>query len=253
MSSSLLEAVQELAKLTGDVAMRHYRTALTVETKRDGSPVTAADHQAEEAARAWLAKRFPDDGITGEELGEHAGTSGRRWLLDPVDGTKSFIRGVPMWGSLVAVQDGERVLAGAAYYPAVGESLAAAPGDGCFWNERRARVSDTSSLAGATVLITDERDFPRASQRDSWRTLTGEAGVARGWGDCFGYLLVATGRAEVMVDPAVNAWDVACFQPIIEEAGGVFTDLKGGKSAFKGSVIATNSALAQSVRDFFDD
>lgn len=253
MSSSLLEAVQELAKLTGDVAMRHYRTALTVETKQDGSPVTAADHQAEEAARAWLAKRFPEDGITGEELGEQAGTSGRRWLLDPVDGTKSFIRGVPMWGSLVAVLDEERVLAGAACYPAVGESLAAAPGDGCFWNERRAHVSDTSSLAGATVLITDERDFPRASQRESWRTLTGEAGVARGWGDCFGYLLVATGRAEVMVDPAVNAWDVACFQPIIEEAGGVFTDLKGGKSAFKGSVIATNSALARSVRDFFDD
>ncbi len=253
MSSSLLEAVQELAKLTGEVAMRHYRTALTVETKEDGSPVTAADRQAEEAARAWLAKRFPDDGVTGEELGELPGTSGRRWLLDPVDGTKSFIRGVPMWGSLVAVLDEERVLAGAASYPAVGESLAAAPGDGCFWNERRAHVSDTSSLAGATVLITDERDFPRASQRESWRTLTGEAGVARGWGDCFGYLLVATGRAEVMVDPAVNAWDVACFQPIIEEAGGVFTDLKGGKSAFKGSVIATNSALARSVRDFFDD
>ncbi|HET8770281.1 MAG TPA: inositol monophosphatase family protein [Gemmatimonadaceae bacterium] len=253
MSSSLLEAVQELAKLTGDVAMRHYRTALTVETKQDGSPVTAADHQAEEAARAWLAKRFPDDGITGEELGEQPGASGRRWLLDPVDGTKSFIRGVPMWGSLVAVLDGERVLAGAAYYPAVGERLAAAPGEGCYWNERRARVSDTSSLAGATVLITDERDFPRASQRESWRTLTGEAGVARGWGDCFGYLLVATGRAEVMVDPVVNAWDVACFQPIIEEAGGVFTDLKGGKSAFKGSVIATNSALARSARDFFDD
>ena len=105
MSSSLLEAVQELAKLTGDVAMRHYRTALTVETKHDGSPVTAADHQAEEAARAWLAKRFPEDGITGEEFGERSGTSGRRWLLDPVDGTKSFIRGVPMWGSLVAVQD----------------------------------------------------------------------------------------------------------------------------------------------------
>lgn len=253
MSSSLLEAVQELAKLTGDVAMRHYRTALTVETKQDGSPVTAADRQAEEAARAWLAKRFPEDGITGEELGEQAGTSGRRWLLDPVDGTKSFIRGVPMWGSLVAVLDEERVLAGAASYPAVGESLAAAPGDGCFWNGHRAHVSDTSSLAGATVLITDERDFPRASQRESWRTLTGEAGVARGWGDCFGYLLVATGRAEVMVDPAVNAWDVACFQPIIEEAGGVFTDLKGGKSAFKGSVIATNTALARSVRDFFDD
>lgn len=253
MSSSLLEAVQELAKLTGDVAMRHYRTALTVETKQDGSPVTAADHQAEEAARAWLAKRFPDDGITGEELGEQPGASGRRWLLDPVDGTKSFIRGVPMWGSLVAVLNGERVLAGAAYYPAVGERLAAAPGEGCYWNERRARVSDTSSLAGATVLITDERDFPRASQRESWRTLTGEAGVARGWGDCFGYLLVATGRAEVMVDPVVNAWDVACFQPIIEEAGGVFTDLKGGKSAFKGSVIATNSALARSARDFFDD
>ncbi len=252
MSSSLLEAVQELAKLTGEVALRHYRTALTVETKSDGSPVTAADREAETAAREWLARRFPDDGITGEELGETAGKSGRRWLLDPIDGTKSFVRGVPMWGSLIAVLEDDRVLAGAASYPAVGERLAAAPGDGCFWNDRRAQVSETSSLAGATVLITDERDFPAASQRDGWRTLTGEAGVARGWGDCFGYLLVATGRAEVMVDPSVNAWDVACFQPIIEEAGGVFTDLKGGKSSFKGSVIATNGALAKSVRDFFD-
>lgn len=252
MSSSLLHAAQELARLTGEVALRHYRTVLTVDTKGDGSPVTAADREAEQAARAWLATRFPTDGVLGEEFGETAGSSGRRWLLDPIDGTKSFVRGVPLWGTLIAVVEDERVLAGAAFFPAVEEMLAAAPGDGCWWNGHRAQVSDTSSLAGATVLITDERDFRTAALRDGWRTLTGEAGVARGWGDCFGYLLVATGRAEAMVDPAVNSWDVACFQPIIEEAGGVFTDLTGTKTAFGGHALATNAALADETRSYFD-
>lgn len=252
MSKTLLTAAESLARHIGAVALRHYRTVLTVETKSDGSPVTIADREAEEAARAWLAAHFPEDGVLGEELGEHAGTSGRTWVIDPIDGTKSFVRGVPLWGSLVALVQGEKVLAGAAYFPAVEEILAAAPGEGCWWNGERARVSRTSTLAGATVLITDERSFRSAALRDGWRTLIGEADVARGWGDCFGYLLVATGRAEAMVDPIVNAWDAACFQPIIEEAGGVFTDFHGKRSAFGGSAIATNAALAESVREYFD-
>lgn len=252
MTTRLLEAVQVLARLTGDVAFRHYRTALDVESKGDGSPVTIADREAEQAARRWLAERFPEDGILGEEFGAQDGTSGRQWILDPIDGTKSFVRGVPLWGALVAVARGQDVLAGAAFFPAVDELVAAAPGEGCWWNGQRARVSGTSTLAGATVLITDERSFRSPSLREGWRTLTGEAAVARTWGDCYGYLLVATGRAEVMVDPVMNPWDAACFQPIIEEAGGVFTDLAGARTAFGGSVIATNGALASTVREFFD-
>ncbi len=252
MSRSVMEAAGELARLTGDVALSHYRTLLEVDAKADGSPVTRADREAETAARAWIAKKFPEDGILGEEFGAQEGTSGRRWIIDPIDGTKSFVRGVPLWGSLVALVEGERVLAGAAFFPAVGELLVAAPGRGCWWNGQRAHVSQTSTLAGATALITDERRFSSAAARESWRTLSGEVSVARSWGDCFGYLLVATGRAEAMVDPIVAEWDATCFLPIIEEAGGVFTDIAGRREPFADSAIATNAALADAVRDFFD-
>lgn len=253
MSDSLLHAVEAVARQAGAVALLHYRAALTVDTKADGSPVTVADREAERLARQWIAERFPADGILGEEFGETAGRSGRRWLIDPIDGTKTFVRGVPLWGTLVAVVEGQDVLAGAAYFPAVEELVCAAPGDGCWWNGERARVSETASVAGATVLITDERAFRSSALRDGWRTLTGEAAVARTWGDCYGYLLVATGRAEVMVDPVLNPWDAACFLPIIEEAGGVFTDLTGTRTAFGGNAVATNAALATLVRDHFDD
>lgn len=253
MSRILIEAAEALARHIGTVALKHYRTVLTVETKNDGSPVTIADREAEEAARAWLADRFPDDGILGEEFGEKVGTSGRTWVIDPIDGTKSFVRGVPLWGSLVALVRDKEVLVGAAYFPAVDELVVAAPGSGCWWNGARAHVSDTSTLAGATVLITDDRTFSRNALRDGWQTLAGESQIARGWGDCYGYLLVATGRAEAMVDPIVNPWDAACFQPIIEEAGGVFTDLAGVATAFNGTALATNAALAATIRDHFDD
>jgi len=253
MSRVLIEAAERLARHIGAVALKHYRTVLTVETKDDGSPVTVADCEAEQAARAWLAQHFPDDGILGEEFGEKAGTSGRTWIIDPIDGTKSFVRGVPLWGSLVALVRGKEVLVGAAFFPAVDELVVAAPGSGCWWNGKRARVSDTSTLAGATVLITDDRTFSRHALRDGWQTLASEAHIARGWGDCYGYLLVATGRAEAMVDPIVNSWDAACFQPIIEEAGGVFTDLAGVATAFNGTALATNAALAATIRDHFDD
>lgn len=253
MNEALLEAVQVVARAAGAVALARYRTALTVESKGDGSPVTIADREAERTARLWIAERFPADGILGEEFGATEGTSGRRWLLDPIDGTKSFVRGVPLWGTLVAVVEGERVLAGAAFYPAVDEIVAAAPGEGCWWNGRRTRVSAIGALAGATALITDDRSFTTDALTRGWHALAAQVGVARGWGDCFGYLLVATGRAEIMVDPVMNPWDAACFQPIIEEAGGVFTDLAGNRTAFGGSVIATNAALAAAARAHFHD
>jgi histidinol phosphatase-like enzyme (inositol monophosphatase family) len=238
----------ELARITGTVALRHYRTNLTVETKSDGSPVTVADRAAEAAARAWVQSRFPQDGVLGEELGEERPGAPRRWIIDPIDGTKSFVRGAPLWGSLVALCEGDRVLAGAAYFPAVDELVAAAPGAGCWWNGSRCHVSSVSALADATVLTTDERFPDRPERAAGWRALARSASVSRTWGDCFGYLLVATGRAEVMCDGTLSIWDAAALQPIIEEAGGVFTDWLGASTAFGGSAIATNRLLADEAR-----
>ena len=238
----------ELARLTGDVALGHYRSRLTVETKADGSPVTVADRAAETAAREWVDRLFPGDGLLGEEFGEVRPHARRRWIIDPIDGTKSFVRGTPLWGSLVALCEGERVLAGAAYFPAIGELVAAAPAAGCWWNGTRCGVSAVSELASATVLTTDERFRERPEYRAGWEQLAGSAAVVRTWGDCFGYLLVATGRAEVMVDPVMSPWDAAALQPIIEEAGGVFTDWGGRPTAFGGSSVATNRALSTDAR-----
>jgi fructose-1,6-bisphosphatase/inositol monophosphatase family enzyme len=169
-------------------------------------------------------------------------------VIDPIDGTKSFVRGVPLWGSLVAVVEGERVLAGAACFPAAGETIAAATGCGSWHNGSRARVSDIAEMGAATVLITDDRVFSSPVGRDRWERLAKAAAVSRSWGDAFGYLMVATGRAEVMVDAIVNAWDIACFVPIVEEAGGIFTDFAGTVTAFGGTSIATNAALAAESR-----
>jgi histidinol-phosphatase len=243
----------ELARLTGDIAFRHYRSNLVVETKADGSPVTAADRAAEQAAREWVARHFPRDGILGEEFGEERAGARRRWVIDPIDGTKSFVRGTPLWGSLVALCEGETVLAGAAYFPAVGELIAAAPGAGCWWNGSRCAVSTVASLDRAAVLTTDERFQERPARRPGWERLAASAAVSRSWGDCFGYLLVATGRAEAMCDPVMSPWDSAALHPIIREAGGVFTDWDGHDTAFGGSAIATNLLLADTVRERLAD
>lgn len=247
-ASLLLDAAQELARRTASVALRHFRSALTVEAKVDGSPVTIADRSAEETARQWIMQRFPADGILGEEFGTHQPAAKRRWLLDPIDGTKTFVRGVPLWGTLIAVCEGERVLAGAACFPAVDEVIAAGEGLGCWWNGARAQVSSITSIDAATVLTTDERFRRDGEKADRWRRLAEAAALSRTWGDCYGYLLVATGRAEVMVDAAAAEWDAAAFMPIITEAGGVFTDWHGAATAFGGSMVATNANLASEVR-----
>lgn len=246
--ASLMQAAAEVAQLAANTAMRWYRDRVDVETKGDGSPVTIADREAERVARAWLSARFPDDGLFGEEFPNEREDAKRRWILDPIDGTKAFVRGVPLWGTLVACCEGDTVLAGAACYPAVQELIAAAPGEGCWWNGTRAQVSTVDRLDRATVLITDERFPDRAHRRTTWRSLAAAAAVSRTWGDCYGYMLVATGRAEVMVDDIMNPWDSAAVYPIVTEAGGVFTDWRGRNTAFGGDVIATNQALADITR-----
>lgn len=250
-SSTLLQAAAELADLTGAEALKYYRHNPSVEHKADGSPVTIADRQAERLARAWLARRFPGDAILGEEFGETTGSTGRTWLLDPVDATKSFVRGVPLWGSLVAVVQGDAVLAGAAAFPAVGEKLAAARDEGCWHDGTRCQVSQVARLEHATVLTSDVRRFDTPGLRHGWEALSRSALLERSWGDCYGYLLVATGRAEAMVDVGLNPWDIACFVPIIREAGGRIVDFEGMEYPPLENAIASNAALATEIRGFF--
>jgi histidinol-phosphatase len=246
--SEWMQAAEAAARVAGAVALAHYRQGVAVETKGDGTPVSVADREAEEAVRAWLEARFPADGILGEELGAARPEARRRWLVDPIDGTKTFVRRVPLWGTLVALVEGDEVLAGAAFFPAVDELVVAARGGGCLWNGQVARVSEVPHLSLATVLATDEQFARNAAQRSRWRRVVEGAAQSRTWGDCYGYLLVATGRAEVMVDGVMAPWDAAALKPIIEEAGGVFTDWRGRRTAFGGDTIATNRKLADVVR-----
>ena len=246
--ATLLEAVADVARLTGQVALRHYRAGVAVETKGDGSPVTIADRAAEEAARAWIAARFPHDSILGEEFGSAGDPTAQRWIIDPIDGTKTFVRGVPLWGTLIAVARGETVLAGAIYCPAVDELVAAAAGEGCWWNGARASVSTCADISQATLLVTDERFRPHPERGERWRALAARAAVVRTWGDCYGYLLVATGRAELMVDNLMSPWDAAALVPVIREAGGEYSDWAGRVTAFGDGAMATNAALADSLR-----
>jgi histidinol-phosphatase len=242
--SAYMQAAAELAGIAGANAMKYFRGTLETELKGDGSPVTNADRSSERLAREWIQKRFPSDGILGEEYGVINPDAKRRWILDPIDGTKAFTLQVPFWGSLVAVVEGDTVVAGAASFPAIGESLAAAPGEGCWWNGGICRVSPRANLAEATVLTTDGAFKEEPEKLRGWLALSAAAGTSRTWGDCVGYLLVATGRAEVMADPRVAAWDIAPFVPAIAEAGGVFTDWRGESSFSNGSAVATNAELA---------
>jgi histidinol phosphatase-like enzyme (inositol monophosphatase family) len=249
----LLEAVSELARLTGRIALEYFRPGVAAETKTDGSPVTQADRRAEQVARDWIVRRFPADGIVGEEFGSARPEARRRWFIDPIDGTASFIRHVPLWGSLIAVEEDGRVLAGAACYPAVEELVAAAVGQGCWRNGTRSTVSRVALMSAATVLTTDERFPSNEQRREAWRCLASRSSAARTWGDCYGYLMVATGRAEAMIDDVVSSWDAACMIPIVTEAGGVFTDFSGAATPHGGSAIATNAELAREIRSIMQD
>jgi histidinol phosphatase-like enzyme (inositol monophosphatase family) len=220
----LLEVAVEIAWRAGRSTMAHYQAGVRADAKADGSPVTVADRDAERLARSLIAERFPGDGILGEEQGETGAGSARRWVIDPIDGTRTFVRGVPFFGFLLGLLDGGEPVLGVAYFPALGETLAAARGCGCWWNGNRATVSPVGSLEEALVVTTDVAGIESHGRADGWDRLRRRARMVRTWGDCYGYALVATGRAEAMLDPVVAPWDVLPFVPILAEAGGVLTD-----------------------------
>lgn len=219
-----------------------------METKDDGTPVTRADRDAEEVLRRMIREQFPDHRILGEEQGETEGDSEYRWILDPVDGTKSFVHGVPLWGTLVGVEHRGVPIVGACRLPALGEIVMAGRGLGCTWNGRPARVSDAGSLSDATLVMTSPRGLRRDMPR--YRELEDAVALVRGWSDCYAYCLVATGRAEIAIDSVMKPWDSAPFLPILEEAGGRFTDWSGRATIHGGNAIATNGLLHERVLAF---
>jgi myo-inositol-1(or 4)-monophosphatase len=240
----LLDFAVELAHAAGDHTLRYYGHLVDHAAKGDGSPVTIADREAEALMRERIARRFPDHAVLGEEFGETSPGARVRWILDPIDGTRSFMRGVPLYGVLVGVEVDGVASVGVAHFPPLRETVAAGSGLGCTWNGKVCRVSPVTRLSEALVLTTD----PKALARDpGWLALQERAGTVRGWSDCYGHALVATGRAEVMLDPVMNPWDSAPFLPILTEAGGRFTDRKGVETIHGGSAVSTNGALHQEV------
>ncbi|MFW6079826.1 MAG: histidinol-phosphatase [Gemmatimonadota bacterium] len=244
-----LEFAVEVAWRAGRATLAHFQTGTTtVETKADRTPVTAADRAAERLARELIDDRFPGDGVLGEEYGAARPNARHRWVIDPIDGTRSFVHGVPLYAVLIALErDGEPVL-GVIHMPALDETVFAARGEGCWWDGRRASVSDVARLEDATVVTTDAEAIVAAGRAAGWDRLRARTGLVRTWGDAYGYALVATGRAEAMLDPVLARWDAAPLGPIVEEAGGVFTARQESPGGPVEHVVATNAALAGAVR-----
>lgn len=251
--SARLELALAAAREAGDITLKYFReNNYAVELKRDQSPVTVADREAEQYLRGRIAAAFPGDAILGEEFPEVPGDSGYRWILDPIDGTKSFISGVPLYGALIGVEFEGRSVVGVIHIPALDETGYAAKGQGA-WIVRGgrqpvpARVSGTGRLADALFCTSEVKTFTKTGRREAFDAFDRACRLTRTWGDCYGYLLVASGRADVMVDPMMNVWDCAALQPIIEEAGGTFTDWQGEPTIHGRESIATNSLLFDEV------
>ena len=246
MLEAFFEFAVDAAWQAGRQTLAHYQTGVAVDRKVDRSLVTVADRNAEQLLRSLITARFPDHAIVGEEFGDDARPSSYRWLIDPIDGTNTFVRGVPFYGVLVALEiDGVPAI-GVTYFPALDEMIAAAAGLGCFWNGRRARVSTVTSLREACVAYTDTKGV-RERLGTGWDRFQDDTMLQRGWGDCYGHCLVATGRADVMLDPRMNPWDCAALIPILQEAGGRFTDWTGRVTIDGGDAVSTNGILHEEV------
>jgi histidinol phosphatase-like enzyme (inositol monophosphatase family) len=243
----LLSLAQELAQAAGDITLRHFGHILASDTKSDGTPVTVADRAAETLLRERILSRYPHHGILGEEFGETNPDAPIKWILDPIDGTRSFVRGVPLYGVLIGIENQGEPLVGVAHFPGLGETVAAALGEGCFWNGSPSRVSTVAEFSQAAALTTDPAELLEGPMAPGWRELVRTTSLARSWGDCYGHILVATGRAEIMVDPILAPWDAAPFVPILSEAGGRFTDKDGAPGAHGGSGVSTNGILHDQV------
>jgi histidinol-phosphatase len=234
-----LKLALELADLADAITVERYRaTDLVVETKPDLTPVTEADHAAEQAIRERLASARPDDAIIGEEFGTTS-EGNRQWVIDPIDGTKNYVRGIPVWATLIALRDQVAVVSA----PALHRRWWAVRGEGSFGDGRAIHVSGVAELADAQLLCSGIEEWDTVGRTDSLLALSRSCWRSRGLGDFWQYMLVAEGAAEIALDPEVKLWDLAAPQLIVEEAGGRFTDLRGQARADGGSGIATNGLV----------
>jgi len=252
LSNRTLEFMVEaesFAREAGEVTLRYFGADLVAEEKSDGTPVTIADREAEQLLRERIAQRFPDHGILGEEFGESGAGADVRWILDPIDGTKSFIHGVPLYGVLIGVEvEGEPVV-GVAHFPALRETVVAGRGLGARFNGRPCSVSGTSDLRKSLLLTTDAAAVAAGPISEGWRALSKRVAYSRTWGDAYGHMLVATGRADIMVDPELSPWDAAPLLTIVSEAGGRFTTVGGNATIHGGSGVSTNGLLHDEALD----
>ena len=250
MLRPLLNFATELAYDAGRLTLGYFGRAaegLGLEHKADASPVTLADREAETLIRRRIESRYPEHAVLGEEFGEDTKTATHRWLVDPIDGTKAFVRGVPLYGVLIGLEIEGRVEVGAAYFPVLNEMCAAATGLGCTLNGRTVRVSNAPSLAESTVGFTDIASFAKYSRAEAWGRVAAAAYDRRGWSDAYGHMLVATGRMEAMFDPVMNAWDCGPFPVLLREAGGYFGDWAGEETVYAEEGLSTTVALLPEV------
>lgn len=233
----------ELAESSGDFIRPYFANpALAVETKSDMSPVTAADRGAEELMRARIARKFPDHGIIGEEFGDDRPDAEWVWVLDPIDGTKAFTTACPLFGTLIALLHEGRPVLGIIHQPVLRQMLM---GDGATTtlNGRPVRVRPCPSFEDATLLTSDPLNPAKYQNGPAFDAVAQRARVYRTWGDCYGYLLVACGWADIAADPVMNPWDIAALVPVIRGAGGVITDWQGGAPYPANSTVAANPEL----------
>ncbi|MCP4424313.1 MAG: histidinol-phosphatase [Chloroflexi bacterium] len=249
----LLQFALDAAWQAGRITLGYFQTGVRAERKSNNTPVTIADREAEQKIRRLIQEQWPDHGIHGEEYGRSAADSPYTWIIDPIDGTKSFISGVPLYSTLLALMDGDKALLGVIHLPALNETVYAVRGEGCYWNGRRAHVSTVAQLENAVALCSEMESLEKYGRLQAWQKIMRATYVQRTWGDGYGYALVATGRAEIMMDPALAPWDAGPLGVIIEEAGGAFTDWQGNSSIHAGEGIATNGALFKQVMALIGD
>ncbi len=243
------ELAVDTAKRAGGLALKYYPGANVgdfarqVEWKEDLSPVTAADRAGEAYLRETLLSKFPDDGFLGEEYGEKPGASGFRWIIDPIDGTRNFVRGIPLWGTLVGLEYRGEPIAGVACVPVLGYTYRALRGDGAYRDEDRIHVSAVNDLADAQLFYSSLSWFAKVNSEGAFLELARRTQRQRGFGDFYGFVLVAQGSGELMIEYGVHIWDVAAIRPIVEEAGGRFSDWDGAPRIDRPDVIASNGRL----------
>ncbi len=243
--TELLDIALDAAHLAGRVTLGYFNAGVEVETKSDDTPVTRADREAEAVIRRTIARHHPDHAILGEEQGATPGDARVRWIIDPIDGTKSFIHGVPLYGVLIGVEVEGIASVGVIHLPALGETVWAALGHGCRWNGRVAKVSEVDDLGKALVVTSSISSC--LSRSDAFGKLCERTRLQRTWGDAFGYAMVATGRADIMVDPKMNPWDCAPMAPILAEAGGHFTTWAGDPTIWGPDAVGVNGKLRDEV------